>query len=774
MVAKSHACATFNVRSGPCTFAEVRIEMKQFLILLFATAVYSQGATTYSIGPGKTYPTIGAAPWSSLAAGDTVNIYPQTAITGTTVSASSGTTITLTGSAGSIPYGSSVWFSGITGTAPWVTCGVWGSGLYGTARGGTACSGSAVTINDAVSVGAGVTVYFTPPYFEKLILTAAGTVAQPILIQGVPDPITGALPILDSHNATTGPNMAHSGSVAFHDSYGFVLFLKSTNGLSWPTYMTLKGIRIQSARGGLTGFDGSNTSYTYVANSGIRLENADHVTLDGLEVLDSDSGIFGKTDPGTVPAQFINSLLITRCHFYRTGSGSGQHQNYLEANGIIYEYNWYDKPTAGSACSQLKDRSRGTVIRYNLFYPSARELDLVAAQSGYPKLVDLVALTVPSGGFTPGATSLAFTSSVSGIHVGDRVGWINNTAGWGYPGSGQPVMPTVSNVDTGANTLTLDSPGLPASVAAGQTLTVVSQQVNAYRQSFVYGNVFDWDQSLYLSGPGALVHYGWDTAGGIDSVLDRAGTLYFYHNTVITRWDQSGSTGASYYVNIFQTESSADTIAADNNLFYVTNSNVGNTATYFYAMARSGYAGLQTVGVLGGGNNQIVSSAGIGSNTCGTITKTGWGACNESYTDNATINVTGWTTITTAQAFPSGLNGRNYHLQAGSTAIGAASALPAAISSNTLGLDLTPTSQYGGATRSTVVDIGAYQYGSSLTGACDMNGDGQLNVVDVQLAVQQALGLTPCGKGDVNNDGQCNVIDVQIIINGALGRGCSR
>ena len=55
-----------------------------------------------------------------------------------------------------------------------------------------------------------------------------------------------------------------------------------------------------------------------------------------------------------------------------------------------------------------------------------------------------------------------------------------------------------------------------------------------------------------------------------------------------------------------------------------------------------------------------------------------------------------------------------------------------------------------------------------------MNGDGQLNVVDVQLAVQQALGLTPCGKGDVNNDGQCNVIDVQIIINGALGRGCSR
>ena len=33
------------------------------------------GATVYNVGPGQSYTTIGAVPWESLNAGDTVNIY---------------------------------------------------------------------------------------------------------------------------------------------------------------------------------------------------------------------------------------------------------------------------------------------------------------------------------------------------------------------------------------------------------------------------------------------------------------------------------------------------------------------------------------------------------------------------------------------------------------------------------------------------------------------------------------------------------------------------
>lgn len=51
----------------------------------------------------------------------------------------------------------------------------------------------------------------------------------------------------------------------------------------------------------------------------------------------------------------------------------------------------------------------------------------------------------------------------------------------------------------------------------------------------------------------------------------------------------------------------------------------------------------------------------------------------------------------------------------------------------------------------------------------DVNRDGQVNVSDVQLAVNQALGVTGCGTADTNGDGLCNVNDVQRVVNAALG-----
>jgi hypothetical protein len=55
---------------------------------------------------------------------------------------------------------------------------------------------------------------------------------------------------------------------------------------------------------------------------------------------------------------------------------------------------------------------------------------------------------------------------------------------------------------------------------------------------------------------------------------------------------------------------------------------------------------------------------------------------------------------------------------------------------------------------------------------CDINGDGVVNVVDVQRIINEALGVsTPVH--DLNNDGVVNVVDVQIVINAALGLGCT-
>jgi len=55
--------------------------------------------------------------------------------------------------------------------------------------------------------------------------------------------------------------------------------------------------------------------------------------------------------------------------------------------------------------------------------------------------------------------------------------------------------------------------------------------------------------------------------------------------------------------------------------------------------------------------------------------------------------------------------------------------------------------------------------------ACDLNADGATNVVDVQLMVNQALGVSAC-TADINKDGVCNVVDVQRVVNAALGGQC--
>ncbi len=59
----------------------------------------------------------------------------------------------------------------------------------------------------------------------------------------------------------------------------------------------------------------------------------------------------------------------------------------------------------------------------------------------------------------------------------------------------------------------------------------------------------------------------------------------------------------------------------------------------------------------------------------------------------------------------------------------------------------------------------------SVSANCDVNSDGAVNAMDVQLVINEALGI-PTGFSDgcdMNNDGSVNAVDVQLVINAALG-----
>jgi hypothetical protein len=88
----------------------------------------------------------------------------------------------------------------------------------------------------------------------------------------------------------------------------------------------------------------------------------------------------------------------------------------------------------------------------------------------------------------------------------------------------------------------------------------------------------------------------------------------------------------------------------------------------------------------------------------------------------------------------------------------------------------TPTSAGAFPVNVTVTDSSSTSAGRSYTLAisisCDVKQDGTIDVADVQLIINKALGLNPA-VDDLNIDGVVNVVDVQIVVNAALGLGCA-
>ncbi len=70
----------------------------------------------------------------------------------------------------------------------------------------------------------------------------------------------------------------------------------------------------------------------------------------------------------------------------------------------------------------------------------------------------------------------------------------------------------------------------------------------------------------------------------------------------------------------------------------------------------------------------------------------------------------------------------------------------------------------------TAVSLPDFEVVPASGGDCDINNDGNLNVVDVQLLINVILSVTSCpGDCDVNNDGTTNVVDLQVLSNVILG-----
>jgi hypothetical protein len=274
-----------------------------------------------------------------------------------------------------------------------------------------------------------VRIHWRPePYCTKWVLNTTATADQPLVVLGVPD--AGRLPLISGENAVTRRELN------YWNEDRSVIKVGGSNLPSddvVPAHIFIQGLDVRSGRPPYGFTDDSGNAQTYRENAAaIHVEVGTHITIHGCLLHDAGNGLF-------VSAQ-ATDLVVSGNHIFDNGIEGSiyEHNSYTECLGILFEANHYGPLRAGCLGNNLKDRSAGTVIRYNWIEGGNRQLDLV--ETDYE-------------------------------HI-------------------------------------LHDPG--------------------YAVTFVYGN-------LLLEPDGAgnsqILHYGGD---GGDTAYYRRGTLYFYHNTVIS------------------------------------------------------------------------------------------------------------------------------------------------------------------------------------------------------------------------------------------------
>ncbi len=138
-----------------------------------------------------------------------------------------------------------------------------------------------------------------------------------------------------------------------------------------PAHIVIENLDIRGARPGrfFIGRDGL-TEYEEAA-SAIFVEKGEHITIRNCMMHDCGNGFFSAADS--------RELLIESCVLWDNGiEGSYyEHNAYTAAAGITYQFNSFGPLRDGCGGNNLKDRSAGTVIRYNWIAGGNRQLDLV-------------------------------------------------------------------------------------------------------------------------------------------------------------------------------------------------------------------------------------------------------------------------------------------------------------------------------------------------------------------------------------------------------------
>ncbi len=238
---------------------------------------------------------------------------------------------------------------------------------------------------ETLGPGDTVRIYWqASPYKGKFMISGKGTAAQPIRVCGVKGP-HGERPVVDGKGATTRAALDYGDPI--HQSRTLVLVKGAASApYTWfPEYITVEGLEITGQYPDYTFTDTAGAAHPYDAfGACVWVERGHHVTLRDDDIHDCTNGVFTKsTDDGDFAV--TEDVLLEGNYIHDNGvSGDDhEHDSYVQSVGVVYQFNHYGPQRAGALGSAIKDRSVGTVVRYNFLDGCARSTDLVEAED-YP------------------------------------------------------------------------------------------------------------------------------------------------------------------------------------------------------------------------------------------------------------------------------------------------------------------------------------------------------------------------------------------------------
>lgn len=228
------------------------------------------------------------------------------------------------------------------------------------------------------------------PYATKFALRAQGSADAPVIINGVTDAKCNR-PVITGAGATTAADAVGSGYFEtpggeIVERLGTVVIYRGANDAYGhkPSNIRIQNLKIMGASSSqkFVGHDGKAMGYAKGA-AAIYAVVVDNLVIENCEITRSDSGVFVNTKNDAF-AETSTFVTLRFNHIYNNGVPGSylEHNVYMQAVRPLIEGNYIGQLVPGAKGSSLKDRSSGTVIRYNHVVAAARALDLVEAEGG--------------------------------------------------------------------------------------------------------------------------------------------------------------------------------------------------------------------------------------------------------------------------------------------------------------------------------------------------------------------------------------------------------